>query len=298
MDWTLEVVVLPVSDIDRAIEFYRDKIGFNLDHDTRTDQMHVVQLTPRGSGCSIVFGDLPAQREMPAGSMRGLQLVVSDAHAARQELVDRGVEVSEIMQFSPEEAATRGNHYLSVVARLKPGATIETADSDMQAIAKRLSEQYPETNRDFSDATVVPIREQVLGDTRIQVIALMTAAAVIVLIACANLASLLLARASVRRGEYAVRLSLGATRGRLTRQVLVEAIRRAGSLDGEKLRTAIARMDLNTVYGAFRVDQDGVQIAHRMVMFQWQDGKKVIVWPEELAPDKPRFPTPPWSQRP
>ncbi|HEU4694985.1 MAG TPA: ABC transporter permease, partial [Vicinamibacterales bacterium] len=128
------------------------------------------------------------------------------------------------MQFSPEEAATRGNHYLSVVARLKPGVTIETADSDMQVVAKRLSEQYPETNRDFSDATVVPIREQVLGDTRIQVIALMTAAAAIVLIACANLASLLLARASVRRGEYAVRLSLGATRGRLARQVLVEAI--------------------------------------------------------------------------
>ena len=71
---------------------------------------------------------------------------------------------------------------------------------------------------------VVPIREQVLGDTRVQVIALMTAAAAIVLIACANLASLLLARASVRRGEYAVRLSLGATRGRLARQVLVEAL--------------------------------------------------------------------------
>ena len=106
MDWTLEVVVLPVSDIDRAIEFYRDRIGFNLDHDTRTEQMHVVQLTPRGSGCSIVFGDLPAQREMSAGSMRGLQLVVSDARAARQELVDRGVEVSEIVQFSPEDGGT------------------------------------------------------------------------------------------------------------------------------------------------------------------------------------------------
>ena len=78
MDWTLEVVVLPVSDIDRAIEFYRDKVGFDLDHDTRTEHMHVVQLTPRGSGCSIVFGDLPAQREMAAGSMRGLQLVVAD----------------------------------------------------------------------------------------------------------------------------------------------------------------------------------------------------------------------------
>jgi putative ABC transport system permease protein len=128
------------------------------------------------------------------------------------------------MQFSPEEAATRGNHFLNVVARLKPGVTLETANSDIGAIAKRLSEQYPETNRDFSAAVVVPMREQVLGNTRIQVVALMTAAAVIVLIACANLASLLLARASVRRGEYAVRLSLGATRGRLARQVLVEAL--------------------------------------------------------------------------
>jgi predicted permease len=127
------------------------------------------------------------------------------------------------MQFSAEEAATRGNHYLNVVARLKAGVSVEAADSDMDAIAKRLSEQYPETNRDFSNATVVPVREQVLGDTRVQVIALMVAAAAIVLIACANLASLLLARASVRRGEYAVRLSLGATRGRLARQVLVEA---------------------------------------------------------------------------
>jgi predicted enzyme related to lactoylglutathione lyase len=102
----LEVVVLPVSDIDRAIDFYRDKIGFNLDHDTRTDQMHVVQLTPRGSGCSIVFGDLPAQREMEPGSMRGLQLVVADARAARQELLDRGVAVSDIMQFSPDDGGT------------------------------------------------------------------------------------------------------------------------------------------------------------------------------------------------
>ncbi len=106
MDWTLEVVVLPVSDIDRAIEFYRDKVGFDLDHDTRTDQMHVVQLTPRGSGCSIVFGDLPAQREMAPGSMRGLQLVVPDAKAARQELLDRGVEASDIMVFSPDDGVT------------------------------------------------------------------------------------------------------------------------------------------------------------------------------------------------
>ena len=106
MDWTLEVVVLPVSDIDRAIGFYRDNVGFDLDHDTKTDQMHVVQLTPRGSGCSIVFGDLPSQREMAPGSMRGLQLVVADAEAARSELMERGVECSEIMVFSPDDGGT------------------------------------------------------------------------------------------------------------------------------------------------------------------------------------------------
>jgi branched-chain amino acid transport system substrate-binding protein len=80
-------------------------------------------------------------------------------------------------------------------------------------------------------------------------------------------------------------------------QILVEAIRRAGSLDSERLRDAILKLDHNTVFGGFRVDRDGAQIAHKMLLFQWQDGKKVIVWPEELAPGKPRFPTPPWSQR-
>jgi branched-chain amino acid transport system substrate-binding protein len=81
-------------------------------------------------------------------------------------------------------------------------------------------------------------------------------------------------------------------------QILVEAVKRAGSLDGAKIRDAILKLDLHTVFGAFKVDQDGFQIAHKMLLFQWQDGKKVIVWPEELAPGKPRFPTPPWSQRP
>jgi branched-chain amino acid transport system substrate-binding protein len=81
-------------------------------------------------------------------------------------------------------------------------------------------------------------------------------------------------------------------------QVLTEAIKRAGSLDRQKIRDAVLKLDFNTVFGAFKVDADGVQVAHKMVMFQWQDGKRVIVWPEELAPGKPRFPTPPWSQRP
>ena len=106
MDWTLEVVVLPVSDIDRSIAFYRDQVGFVLDHDTRTEQMHVAQLTPVGSGCSIVIGDLPAQTEMAPGSMRGLQLCVADAAAARQELLGRGIEASEITMFGERDGGT------------------------------------------------------------------------------------------------------------------------------------------------------------------------------------------------
>ena len=81
-------------------------------------------------------------------------------------------------------------------------------------------------------------------------------------------------------------------------QVLTEAVKRVGSLDRDKIRDAILKLDFNTVFGGFRVDPDGLQIAHKMLLFQWQDGKKVIVWPEELAPGKARFPTLPWSQRP
>jgi branched-chain amino acid transport system substrate-binding protein len=80
-------------------------------------------------------------------------------------------------------------------------------------------------------------------------------------------------------------------------QIFVEAIRRAGSLDGGRIRDAILKLDTHTAYGAFKVDEGGFQTAHKMVLFQWQDGKKAIVWPDELAPDRPRFPTPPWNKR-
>jgi catechol 2,3-dioxygenase-like lactoylglutathione lyase family enzyme len=88
------------------VAFYRDAIGFHLDHDTRNEHMHVVQLTPPGSGCSIVFGDLPSQSEMPPGSMRALQLVVTNAAAARQELLDRGVSVSDVTVFTETDGGT------------------------------------------------------------------------------------------------------------------------------------------------------------------------------------------------
>jgi len=106
MDWTLEVIIVPVTDIDRAVAFYRDQVGFHLDHDTTNEHMHVVQLTPPGSGCSIVIGDLPAQSQMAPGSLKGVQLVVADARAARQELIDRGVAVSDIMVFDERDGGT------------------------------------------------------------------------------------------------------------------------------------------------------------------------------------------------
>jgi catechol 2,3-dioxygenase-like lactoylglutathione lyase family enzyme len=96
MNWMLEVVVVPVSDVDRAKAFYAEQLGFNVDHDVEVmEGNRVVQLTPPGSGCSIVVREGTAA-DMPAGSLRGLQLVVSDIHAARAQLAQRGVEVSEI----------------------------------------------------------------------------------------------------------------------------------------------------------------------------------------------------------
>ena len=95
MDWKLELVAVPVSDVDRAKAFYTEKVGFNADHDYQVnDQLRFVQLTPPGSACSIAIGT--GIVDTPPGSVHGLQLVVPDAPAARAELVERGVEVSEV----------------------------------------------------------------------------------------------------------------------------------------------------------------------------------------------------------
>lgn len=106
MDWTLEVVVVPVSDLAASIAFYRDQVGFELDHHTENEVMDVAQLTPRGSGCSIVIGNLPSQNVMAPGTLHGLQLVVADAAAARDELVSRGVECSEVTVFDERDGGT------------------------------------------------------------------------------------------------------------------------------------------------------------------------------------------------
>ncbi|HEX9343731.1 MAG TPA: VOC family protein [Actinomycetota bacterium] len=98
MDWKLELVALPVSDVDRAKRFYTEQAGFNADHDyTVSEEIRFVQLTPPGSACSIAIGT--GLVDSPPGSVRGVQLVVQDIEAARAELAGRGVAVSEVQDF-------------------------------------------------------------------------------------------------------------------------------------------------------------------------------------------------------
>ena len=98
MDWKLEVVPVPVSDVDRAKHFYAERVGFVVDLDTRIgDEIRLVQLTPPGSGCSIQLST--GILKMPPGVLEGLQLVVSDVEAARAELVERGVEASPVQHM-------------------------------------------------------------------------------------------------------------------------------------------------------------------------------------------------------
>jgi predicted enzyme related to lactoylglutathione lyase len=98
MDWKLELVAIPVSDVDRAKDFYVDKVGFVADHDhSVSDEIRFVQLTPPGSACSIALGK--GVTDAPPGSVQGMQIVVSDIEAAHAQLAERGVEVSDVQDF-------------------------------------------------------------------------------------------------------------------------------------------------------------------------------------------------------
>jgi catechol 2,3-dioxygenase-like lactoylglutathione lyase family enzyme len=104
MDWKLEVVVVPVTDVDRAKSFYVGKLGFHLDADTRpTETMRVVHMTPPGSACSVVIGPTVVPADADLASAAGLQLVVTDIEAARAQLLERGVEVSGVQTLDPRD---------------------------------------------------------------------------------------------------------------------------------------------------------------------------------------------------
>ncbi len=127
------------------------------------------------------------------------------------------------LAFSSKEAASRGSHYLEVIARMKPGQTLAQAQAEMETIMARLDQKYPEVNG-RRGAVVTPLHEQIVGDIKPALLILLGAVVFVLLLACANVANLLLARAAARQKEIALRLALGADRARLTRQLLVESI--------------------------------------------------------------------------
>jgi len=178
--------------------FWRDRLGANPAMVGSSIQLNGEPYT--------VIGVMPPGFEFP---------ISSDPH-------DR-VQMWKMQGWTPQERAIRDNHNYGVIARLKPGVTLEQARAEMNTISERLAEQYPKDDKGWG-ATAIPLGQDIVGDVRTPLLILFGAVAFVLLIACANIANLVLAKTLSRRKEVAIRAALGASRTRLLQQVLAETV--------------------------------------------------------------------------
>ena len=184
----------------------------------------------RGGARVVVLTDSIWQRRYGGNkSIVGRDIIMDGANRTVVGILPRGVRFPSGVEefyvpasFTPQDLARRSSHFLNVVARLKPGITVEEARTEMTGIAKRLEREYPDSNTHLG-AVVIPMREQMAGRTGPALTVLLAASTFVLLIACTNIANLMLARGWARRREYAVRCALGASRWALLRPMLAEA---------------------------------------------------------------------------